>query len=229
MSRLEWTPLMTDQLLDAYQSVKRDRLHAGYLRLIDYNQVAKELNEKLGRDVGTTSIIERSPCKNKIENLKRKYRKEVNNYNATRISSRWIWYDRINELFLGMHRSSGLPGNVEDSVFVKESENHANIDEVDEDVDDECVDEDATGVPLMPPVPAPEPRTVSPRSEMCSQAGVSGQIHRRRQRSVADDISTAMVRTIDRMNATWSKIAREKIKIENKKLALFTRLLDFRS
>jgi hypothetical protein len=242
MARFEWTDLITDQLLDVYRSVRHDQAGGGNLRPVDYSHIAKELNEKLGKAAGTESAINSTTCKNKIENLKRKYQKELNNYKVSLIPSTWMWYDRISELVAGMHRYSGLPGGVDDGIFVNEPENPSIINEVDEERD-ESGDEDAIRVPLVPPVRAPEPplvppvhapepplvppvrapepRTVSPRSEMCSQAGVSGQINRRRKRSVADEGSIAMVRAIDRMNDTWSEI-------ENKKLALFTRFLDAR-
>jgi hypothetical protein len=105
---MDWTDIITEELLEIYQNVRVHRLQNGNLRATDYKVVARELISDLGR----TGELEISSacCKNKIENLKRKYQQELKKIKTSDMPSKWTWFDRMNDQLSGLHRYSSLPG-----------------------------------------------------------------------------------------------------------------------
>ncbi|CAN1747637.1 Uridylate kinase PUMPKIN, chloroplastic [Linum perenne] len=99
--REEWSDSAISCLLDAYME-KYSQLSRGNLRGRDWEVVAETVNERGGPN--SRKSVEQ--CKNKIDNLKKRYKVEVQRINSNGGGgSNWHWFKQI-EAIIG-HSSSG--------------------------------------------------------------------------------------------------------------------------
>lgn len=89
----EWTVAGVTVLLDAYEE-RYEKLHRGNFSSKDWEFVAAFVNERC-KDHGKKTKIQ---CKNKIENLKKKFRLEESRSGGGSGKPSWFWYERMEGL-----------------------------------------------------------------------------------------------------------------------------------
>ncbi|KAK6929114.1 Myb/SANT-like DNA-binding domain 4 [Dillenia turbinata] len=110
--REEWSDAAIACLLEAYTE-KYTQLNRGNLRGRDWEEVAEIVNEHKSR----TKSVEQ--CKNKIDNLKKRYKVEVQRINrGGLVASNWHWFKKIE---LIVNSSQGFRGGVDEESAVGDS------------------------------------------------------------------------------------------------------------
>ncbi|CAN0910594.1 Uridylate kinase PUMPKIN, chloroplastic [Linum grandiflorum] len=100
--REEWSDSAISCLLDAYME-KYSQLSRGNLRGRDWEVVAETVNERGGPN--SRKSVEQ--CKNKIDNLKKRYKVEIQRITSNGGGgSNWHWFKQI-EAIIGQHSSGG--------------------------------------------------------------------------------------------------------------------------
>ncbi|CAL1386924.1 unnamed protein product [Linum trigynum] len=101
--REEWSDTAISCLLDAY-TVKYSQLNRGNLRGRDWEEVAESVSERGGS--GNRKSVEQ--CKNKIDNLKKRYKVELQRISGGgfggNVASNWHWFKQI-EAIIGSSSS----------------------------------------------------------------------------------------------------------------------------
>ncbi|XP_028780417.1 uncharacterized protein LOC114736718 [Neltuma alba] len=97
--REEWSDTAIECLLDAYAE-KLNQLNRGNLRGRDWEDVARAVSERCsvggGVDGKSKSYKSVEQCKNKIDNLKKRYKVELQRISSGGISSsNWHWFKKI--------------------------------------------------------------------------------------------------------------------------------------
>ncbi|KAK4279575.1 hypothetical protein QN277_011333 [Acacia crassicarpa] len=97
--REEWSDTAIDCLLDAYTE-KLNQLNRGNLRGRDWEELARTVSERCsagsGGDGKNKSHKSVEQCKNKIDNLKKRYKVELQRISSGSItSSNWHWFKKI--------------------------------------------------------------------------------------------------------------------------------------
>ncbi|XP_010558214.1 PREDICTED: uncharacterized protein LOC104826936 isoform X2 [Tarenaya hassleriana] len=125
--REEWSDAAIAYLLDAY-SEKFTQLNRGNLRGRDWEEVAAAVSERCEKQ---SKSVEQ--CKNKIDNLKKRYKQERHRMNNVGISasSHWPWFKQMEEI-VGNSLSSKGASDDDRTVSssgnaVKQSRRHALI------------------------------------------------------------------------------------------------------
>ncbi|CAI0410764.1 unnamed protein product [Linum tenue] len=123
--REEWSDTAISCLLDAY-TVKYSQLNRGNLRGRDWEEVAESVSERGGSN--NRKSVEQ--CKNKIDNLKKRYKVELQRINNNgggsagfggNATSNWHWFKQI-EAIMGNSSSSSKAVSAGGSAAVSESE-----------------------------------------------------------------------------------------------------------
>lgn len=97
--REEWSDTAIACLLDAYTE-KFNQLNRGNLRGRDWEEVAEAVSERCGGGSGSDgkpkSYKSVEQCKNKIDNLKKRYKVELQRINSGGMTtSHWHWFKKI--------------------------------------------------------------------------------------------------------------------------------------
>ncbi|XP_054789915.1 uncharacterized protein LOC129295417, partial [Prosopis cineraria] len=97
--REEWSDTAIECLLDAYTD-KLNQLNRGNLRGRDWEEVARAVSERCsvggGADGTNKAYKSVEQCKNKIDNLKKRYKVELQRISSGSItSSNWHWFKKI--------------------------------------------------------------------------------------------------------------------------------------
>ncbi|MCL7021461.1 hypothetical protein MKW94_018487 [Papaver nudicaule] len=93
--REEWSDTAIGSLLDAYMD-KFVQLNRGNLRGRDWEEVAAVVSERCDKQKGGKSVEQ---CKNKVDNLKKRYKVELNRMNNSGTNvSHWPWFKKIEEI-----------------------------------------------------------------------------------------------------------------------------------
>ncbi|XP_015583703.1 uncharacterized protein LOC8263586 isoform X2 [Ricinus communis] len=96
--REEWSDTAISCLLEAYKE-KYKELNRGNLRGRDWEEVAEAVSERGGGYNGNCNKKSVEQCKNKIDNLKKRYKVELQRINTSGSSS-WHWLKQI-EVIMG--------------------------------------------------------------------------------------------------------------------------------
>ncbi|XP_047064370.1 uncharacterized protein LOC124672140 [Lolium rigidum] len=102
--REEWTDGAISSLLDAYTD-RFEQLNRGNLRGRDWEDVAAAVTDGQGKGGGGKSVEQ---CKNKIDNLKKRYKVECQRISGSASVSHWPWYKQM-EHIIGNSSSPGTP------------------------------------------------------------------------------------------------------------------------
>lgn len=102
--REEWTDGAISSLLDAYTD-RFEQLNRGNLRGRDWEDVAAAVTDGQGKAGGGKSVEQ---CKNKIDNLKKRYKVECQRISGSSSVSHWPWYKQM-EHIIGNSSSPGTP------------------------------------------------------------------------------------------------------------------------
>ncbi|KAH7854860.1 hypothetical protein Vadar_018482 [Vaccinium darrowii] len=106
--REEWSDSAIDSLLEAYTE-KYTQLNRGNLRGRDWDEVAEIVSERSGDKQKLRKSVEQ--CKNKIDNLKKRYKVELQRVNSGGLgSSNWHWFKKIEPIV------GNLSGSVKSSA-----------------------------------------------------------------------------------------------------------------
>ncbi|KAM1811463.1 hypothetical protein ACFX11_028367 [Malus domestica] len=99
--REEWSDTAIGCLLEAYTE-KFNQLNRGNLRGRDWEEVAEMLSERCGTGGANKSAYKTvEQCKNKIDNLKKRYKVELQRINSSGLgASHWHWFKKL-EVILG--------------------------------------------------------------------------------------------------------------------------------
>ena len=94
--REEWTDGAISSLLDAYTD-RFEQLNRGNLRGRDWEDVAAAVTDGQGKTTGGKSIEQ---CKNKIDNLKKRYKVECQRLasSGTGAVSHWAWFKKMEQI-----------------------------------------------------------------------------------------------------------------------------------
>ncbi|XP_058205705.1 uncharacterized protein LOC131319474 [Rhododendron vialii] len=110
--REEWSDSAIDSLLEAYTG-KYTQLNRGNLRGRDWDEVAEIVSERSGDKQKLRKSVEQ--CKNKIDNLKKRYKVELQRVNSGGLAaSNWHWFKKI-EPIVGNSGSVKSSGDDEDN------------------------------------------------------------------------------------------------------------------
>ncbi|CAM6125619.1 unnamed protein product [Calypogeia fissa] len=91
----EWTDRAVELLLELYEQKWRG-VSFGNLRVKDWEQVANNMDERYQWQGEKKTFLQ---CKNKIENLKKRYKLEKEKKNeAGEVASDWPWFQRLHEI-----------------------------------------------------------------------------------------------------------------------------------
>ncbi|ESW15829.1 hypothetical protein PHAVU_007G105700 [Phaseolus vulgaris] len=91
--REDWSDTAIACLLEAYTD-KFNQLNRGNLRGRDWEEVAEAVGERCGGEVKHQKSVEQ--CKNKIDNLKKRYKVELQRIGSDGIdTSHWHWFNKI--------------------------------------------------------------------------------------------------------------------------------------
>ncbi|KAL3683608.1 hypothetical protein R1sor_001630 [Riccia sorocarpa] len=105
----EWTDRAVDLLLELYEQKWRG-VSFGNLRVKDWEHVASTMDERYHWQGERKTFLQ---CKNKIENLKKRYKLEREKKNENgEIMSDWPWFSRLHEIIGKAPKQVGL---IEDS------------------------------------------------------------------------------------------------------------------
>ena len=102
--REEWTDGAISSLLDAYMD-RFEQLNRGNLRGRDWEDVAAAVTDGQGKSSGGKSVEQ---CKNKIDNLKKRYKVECQRIAGSASASLWPWYKQMEQI-MGNSPSPGTP------------------------------------------------------------------------------------------------------------------------
>ncbi|CAM0904773.1 unnamed protein product [Alopecurus aequalis] len=102
--REEWTDGAISSLLDAYTD-RFEQLNRGNLRGRDWEDVAASVTDGQGKGSGGKSVEQ---CKNKIDNLKKRYKVECQRIAGSASVSHWPWYKQMEQI-IGNSQSPGTP------------------------------------------------------------------------------------------------------------------------
>uniref|UniRef100_A0ACD5UAL6 Uncharacterized protein n=1 Tax=Avena sativa TaxID=4498 RepID=A0ACD5UAL6_AVESA len=102
--REEWTDGAISSLLDAYID-RFEQLNRGNLRGRDWEDVAAAVTDGQGKGNGGKSVEQ---CKNKIDNLKKRYKVECQRISGSASVSHWPWYKQMEQI-IGNSPSPGTP------------------------------------------------------------------------------------------------------------------------
>ncbi|KAF7009071.1 hypothetical protein CFC21_023682 [Triticum aestivum] len=102
--REEWTDGAISSLLDAYMD-RFEQLNRGNLRGRDWEDVAAAVTDGQGKSSGGKSVEQ---CKNKIDNLKKRYKVECQRIAGSASVSLWPWYKQMEQI-MGNSPSPGTP------------------------------------------------------------------------------------------------------------------------
>ena len=92
--REEWTDGAISSLLDAYTN-RFEQLSRGNLRGRDWEDVAAAVTDGQGKGTGGKSVEQ---CKNKIDNLKKRYKVECQRIAGSASASHWPWYKQMEQI-----------------------------------------------------------------------------------------------------------------------------------
>ncbi|OVA17879.1 Aspartate/glutamate/uridylate kinase [Macleaya cordata] len=93
--REEWSDTAIGTLLDAYME-KFVQLNRGNLRGRDWEEVATIVSERCDKQKAGKSVEQ---CKNKVDNLKKRYKVELNRMNSSGSTvSHWPWFKKIEQI-----------------------------------------------------------------------------------------------------------------------------------
>lgn len=94
--REEWTDGAISSLLDAYTD-RFEQLNRGNLRGRDWEDVAGAVTDGQGKTTGAKSVEQ---CKNKIDNLKKRYKVECQRLSSSGggAISHWPWFKKMDKL-----------------------------------------------------------------------------------------------------------------------------------
>lgn len=131
--REEWSDTAIACLLEAYTE-KFNQLNRGNLRGRDWEEVAEAVTERCG-GIGDSGGFEKQQkawksveqCKNKIDNLKKRYKVEVQRMNNSgSITSNWHWFKQM-EAIVGSNNSTNLLSKSSGRVEMMERNGDENI------------------------------------------------------------------------------------------------------
>ncbi|CAM8949245.1 unnamed protein product [Rhodiola kirilowii] len=92
--REEWSDTAIGCLLDAYME-KYEQLNRGNLRGRDWEEVAGIVRERCEKQAKSVE-----QCKNKVDNLKKRYKLEIHRMSGGGVSvSHWPWFKKMEEIF----------------------------------------------------------------------------------------------------------------------------------
>lgn len=108
--REEWSDTAIACLLEAYTE-KYNQLNRGNLRGRDWEEVAEAVADRCvgGDKTKTNKSVEQ--CKNKIDNLKKRYKVEMQRMSATGTTTHWHWFKKMEVIAAN---SSSKAGSDED-------------------------------------------------------------------------------------------------------------------
>ncbi|WCJ19180.1 aspartate/glutamate/uridylate kinase family protein [Euphorbia peplus] len=110
--REEWSDTAISCLLEAYTE-KYNQLNRGKLRGRDWEEVAEAVADR-GGGISDKKSVEQ--CKNKIDNLKKRYKVELQRVNNIRDgyvnSSGWHWFKQVEAIIVVRGGENGFGGNV---------------------------------------------------------------------------------------------------------------------
>ncbi|KAG6487375.1 hypothetical protein ZIOFF_055961 [Zingiber officinale] len=110
--REEWSDTAIGSLLDAYTE-KFVQLSRGNLRGRDWEDVATIVSERCNRQKSAKSVEQ---CKNKIDNLKKRYKVECQRLSSSGLpGSHWTWFKKMEQL---IGSSSSSKANLDDDKSV---------------------------------------------------------------------------------------------------------------
>jgi hypothetical protein len=92
--REEWTDGAISSLLDAYTD-RFEQLNRGNLRGRDWEDVAAAVTDGQGKTSGVKSVEQ---CKNKIDNLKKRYKVECQRLAGSGATSHWPWFKKMEQI-----------------------------------------------------------------------------------------------------------------------------------
>ena len=94
--REEWTDGAISSLLDAYTD-RFEQLNRGHLRGRDWEDVAAVVTDGQGKTTGGKSVEQ---CKNKIDNLKKRYKVECQRLTSSGggATSHWPWFKKLEQI-----------------------------------------------------------------------------------------------------------------------------------
>jgi hypothetical protein len=92
--REEWTDGAISSLLDAYTD-RFEHLNRGNLRGRDWEDVAAAVTDGQGKTSGAKSVEQ---CKNKIDNLKKRYKVECQRLVGSGTTSHWPWFKKMEQI-----------------------------------------------------------------------------------------------------------------------------------
>ncbi|KAL5716763.1 hypothetical protein ACHQM5_009886 [Ranunculus cassubicifolius] len=93
--REEWSDSAISCLLDAYTD-KFNQLNRGNLRGRDWEEVSSIVSERCEKSKSGKSVEQ---CKNKVDNLKKRYKVELQRMNSSGTKvTHWIWFKKIEEI-----------------------------------------------------------------------------------------------------------------------------------
>lgn len=92
--REEWTDGAISSLLDAYTD-RFEQLNRGNLRGRDWEDVAAAVTDGQGKASGVKSVEQ---CKNKIDNLKKRYKVECQRLAGSGAASHWPWFKKMEQI-----------------------------------------------------------------------------------------------------------------------------------
>jgi hypothetical protein len=94
--REEWTDGAISSLLDAYTE-RFEQLNRGNLRGRDWEDVAAAVTDRQGKTSGVKSVEQ---CKNKIDNLKKRYKVECQRLagSGSGAASHWPWFKKMEQI-----------------------------------------------------------------------------------------------------------------------------------
>ncbi|GJN03046.1 hypothetical protein PR202_ga20449 [Eleusine coracana subsp. coracana] len=92
--REEWTDGAISSLLDAYTD-RFEQLNRGNLRGRDWEDVAAAVTDGQGKASGVKSVEQ---CKNKIDNLKKRYKVECQRLSGSGAASHWPWFKKMEQI-----------------------------------------------------------------------------------------------------------------------------------
>lgn len=108
--REEWSDTAIGCLLDAYTD-KYIQLNRGNLRGRDWEEVATTVSERCDKHKSCKSVEQ---CKNKVDNLKKRYKAERQRLNSGSLStSHWPWFNKLEQI-VGSSASTSITKPISD-------------------------------------------------------------------------------------------------------------------
>lgn len=238
---MTWTDAIINALFDVYEE-KYIHIQRGNLGKRHWNEIVLEFNKKC--DLALT----KEQCRSKLDNLKKRYKKERENFVTTSggIPSTWDLYDRCDILWGCTPKGAGIPGGMDSGVPIPLGRT-VNLDDY-FDLNEDCVPSNPSTPNLNGYEASPDSafvegvgsreeegekvidgtqieqtsttRMESPREKVCDIPSVEGKASSKRKRKAKQSPTKSLTISLDRFVDVLKHDSEMKIQLARDQLAM---------